>query len=60
MERWFAELANKGIRRDSLLSTDDLIAAINGFLAAWVRASALVSSSIIVTTRKSTRQFSPA
>ena len=35
IERWFAELTNKRIRRDSFLSVDDLIAAINEFLAAW-------------------------
>lgn len=35
IERWFAELTNKRIRRDSFLSVDDLIAAINQFLAAW-------------------------
>ena len=35
IERWFAELTNKRIRRDSFLSVDDLIAAINEFLDAW-------------------------
>src|SRR5215471_1198300 len=35
IERWFAELTNKRIRRDSFLSVDDLIAAIEEFLAAW-------------------------
>ena len=35
IERWFAELTNKRIRRDSFLSVDDLITAINEFLAAW-------------------------
>jgi transposase len=35
IERWFAELTNKRIRRDSFFSVDDLIAAINQFLAAW-------------------------
>ena len=35
IERWFAELTNKRIRRDSFLSVDQLIAAINDFLAAW-------------------------
>ena len=35
IERWFGELTNKRIRRDSFLSVDDLIAAINEFLAAW-------------------------
>jgi transposase len=35
IERWFAELTNKRIRRDSFLSVDNLIAAIEEFLAAW-------------------------
>jgi transposase len=35
IERWFGELTNKRIRRDSFLSVDDLIVAINEFLAAW-------------------------
>ena len=35
IERWFAELTNKRIRRDSFLSVDDLEAAIQDFLAAW-------------------------
>jgi transposase len=35
IERWFAELTNKRIRRDSFFSVDDLITAINEFLAAW-------------------------
>jgi transposase len=35
IERWFAELTNKRIRRDSFLSVEDLITAINEFLAAW-------------------------
>jgi transposase len=35
IERWFAELTRKRIRRDSFLSVDDLIAAIRDFLAAW-------------------------
>ena len=35
IERWFGELTSKRIRRDSFLSVDDLIAAINQFLAAW-------------------------
>jgi transposase len=35
IERWFAELTNKRIRRDSFFSVDELIAAINEFLAAW-------------------------
>jgi len=35
IERWFAELTNKRIRRGSFLSVDDLISAIEEFLAAW-------------------------
>lgn len=35
IERWFAELTNKRIRRGSFFSVDDLIAAISEFLAAW-------------------------
>ncbi len=35
IERWFAELTNKRIRRDSFFSVDELISAINEFLAAW-------------------------
>jgi transposase len=35
IERWFAELTNKRIRRGSFCSVEDLIAAINEFLAAW-------------------------
>jgi len=35
IERWFAELTNKRIRRDSFFSIDDLIAAINQFLIVW-------------------------
>ena len=35
VERWFAELTNKRIRRDSFFSIDDLIAAINQFLIVW-------------------------
>jgi transposase len=35
IERWFAELTNKRIRRDSFFSVDELVAAINAFLAAW-------------------------
>jgi transposase len=35
IERWFAELTNKRIRRDSFLSVEDLTAAIEEFLAAW-------------------------
>jgi transposase len=35
IERWFAELTNKRIRRDSFFNVEELIAAINKFLAAW-------------------------
>ncbi len=35
IERWFAELTNKRIRRGSFLDVADLIAAIDEFLAAW-------------------------
>jgi transposase len=35
IERWFAELTNKRIRRDSFFSVDELVAAIEEFLAAW-------------------------
>ena len=35
IERWFAELTNKRIRRDSFLSVDDLTTAIEEFLSAW-------------------------
>lgn len=35
IERWFAELTNQCIRRDSFLSLDDLVAAIEDFLTAW-------------------------
>jgi transposase len=35
IERWFAELTNKRIRRDSFFSVDELITAIQEFLAAW-------------------------
>ena len=35
IERWFAELTNKRIRRGSFWSVDDLIAAIEEFLAVW-------------------------
>src|SRR6266850_3765310 len=35
IERWFAELTNKRIRRDSFLGVDDLTAAIEEFLSAW-------------------------
>jgi transposase len=35
IERWFAELTNKRIRRDSFFSVEELMGAINQFLAAW-------------------------
>src|ERR1039458_8935969 len=35
IERWFAELTNKRLRRNSFLSVDHLVAAIEDFLAAW-------------------------
>lgn len=35
IERWFAELTNKRIRRGSFFSVADLVAAIQEFLAAW-------------------------
>jgi transposase len=35
IERWFAELTNKRLRRDSFFSVEELIGAINEFLAAW-------------------------
>ena len=35
IERWFAELTHKRIRRGSFLSVEDLIAAIQEFLAVW-------------------------
>lgn len=35
IERWFAELTNKRIRRDSFFSVADLTAAIEEFLAVW-------------------------
>jgi transposase len=35
IERWFAELTNKRIRRGSFLSVGDLVDAITDFLAAW-------------------------
>jgi transposase len=35
IERWFAELTNKRIRRESFLSVEDLVAAIEEFLAVW-------------------------
>lgn len=36
IERWSAELTNKRIRRDSFHSVDDLVAAIEDFLAVWL------------------------
>src|ERR1700686_3612986 len=35
IERWFAQLTNKRIRRDSFRSVEDLTAAIEDFLTAW-------------------------
>ena len=35
IERWFAELTNKRIRRDSFFSVAELTTAITEFLAAW-------------------------
>jgi transposase len=35
IERWFAELTNKRIRRESFFSVEDLVAAIEDFLAVW-------------------------
>jgi len=35
IERWFAELTNKRIRRGSFFSVEDLVAAIDQFLVAW-------------------------
>jgi len=35
IERWFAELTNKRIRRDSFRSVEDLVAAMEEFLAVW-------------------------
>ena len=35
IERWFAELTNKRIRRDSFFSVEQLVTAINEFLSAW-------------------------
>jgi transposase len=35
IERWFAELTNKRIRRGSFFNVNELIAAIQEFLAAW-------------------------
>ena len=35
IERWFAELTNKRIRRGSFRSVEELVAAIQEFLAVW-------------------------
>lgn len=35
IERWFAELTTKRIRRDSFFSVEELVAAIHEFLNAW-------------------------
>ena len=35
IERWFAELTNKNIRRGSFFSVAELVASIQDFLAAW-------------------------
>lgn len=35
IERWFAELTNKRIRRDSFFSVDELMATIEEFLLTW-------------------------
>lgn len=35
IERWFAELTNKRIRRDSFFSVEELVAAIHEFLNTW-------------------------
>ena len=35
IERWFGELTSKRIRRGSFLDVNDLVTAINEFLAAW-------------------------
>ena len=35
IERWFAELTNKRIRRGSFFSVNDLVAVIEEFLTAW-------------------------
>jgi hypothetical protein len=35
VERWFAELTEKAVRRGVFLSVPDLVAAIEAFLAAW-------------------------
>jgi transposase len=35
IERWFAQLTNKRIRRDSFFSVEELMSAIKEFLAVW-------------------------
>ena len=35
IERWFAELTNKSIRRGSFYSVEELVTAIRDFLQAW-------------------------
>jgi transposase len=35
IERWFGELTGKRIRRGAFVSVDDLVAAIEEYLAAW-------------------------
>ena len=35
IERWFAELTNKNIRRGSFYSVAELVASIQGFLVTW-------------------------
>ena len=35
IERWFAELTTKRIRRDSFFRVEELISAINEFLSVW-------------------------
>jgi transposase len=37
VERWFAELTGKAVRRGSFASVPDLIEAIAGFIQAWNR-----------------------
>jgi hypothetical protein len=37
VERWFAELTGKAVRRGSFASVPDLIAAIEEFIAEWNR-----------------------
>jgi hypothetical protein len=35
VERWFGELTGKRIRRGTFVSVEDLVAAIEEYLAAW-------------------------